>query len=216
MAKKPYPLGEFFEASPYLNLLLYPEPVKFKRRNPLDPKRFQYLEGCVRDEAPYDIPTFDKNNDGPLIYLSFGSLGCGDTDLLNRFISELAKTPYRVLANVGDYLDTYDNLPPNVHVQDWFPQPTVISKVDVVIHHGGNNTFTECLYFGKPAIITPYVWDGHDNATRVEGNRPWLQNAPLRLAAGRTHDQNRNLPERSRHTGQGGGDSRSHAAVQWP
>ena len=38
----------------------------------------------------------------------------------------------------------------------------------MVIHHGGNNSFTECLYFGKPAIIMPYVWDGHDNATRVE------------------------------------------------
>ncbi|MGL4526108.1 MAG: glycosyltransferase, partial [Aestuariivirga sp.] len=25
-----------------------------------------------------------------------------------------------------------------------------------------------CLYFGKPAIIMPYVWDGHDNATRVQ------------------------------------------------
>jgi UDP:flavonoid glycosyltransferase YjiC (YdhE family) len=23
------------------------------------------------------------------------------------------------------------------------------------------------LFFGVPAIITPYVWDGHDNATRV-------------------------------------------------
>ena len=49
----PYPLGEFFEASPHLNLLLYPEPVKFKRRDPLDPARFQYLEGCVREEEPY-------------------------------------------------------------------------------------------------------------------------------------------------------------------
>jgi len=38
----------------------------------------------------------------------------------------------------------------------------------VVIHHGGNNSFTECLYFGKPAIIMPYVWDGHDNAMRVQ------------------------------------------------
>jgi UDP:flavonoid glycosyltransferase YjiC (YdhE family) len=44
----------------------------------------------------------------------------------------------------------------------------VIPQVDAVIHHGGNNSFTECLYFGKPAIIMPYVWDGHDNATRVE------------------------------------------------
>ena len=32
----PYPIGQFFEASPYMNLLLYPEPVKFKRRQPLD------------------------------------------------------------------------------------------------------------------------------------------------------------------------------------
>jgi UDP:flavonoid glycosyltransferase YjiC (YdhE family) len=34
----PYPIGEFFETSPHLNLLLYPEEVKFTRRNPLDPK----------------------------------------------------------------------------------------------------------------------------------------------------------------------------------
>jgi len=43
----------------------------------------------------------------------------------------------------------------------------VIPQADAVIHHGGNNTFTECLYFGKPSLIVPYVWDGHDNATRV-------------------------------------------------
>ena len=38
----------------------------------------------------------------------------------------------------------------------------------MVIHHGGNNSFTECLLFGKPAIIMPFAWDGHDNATRVQ------------------------------------------------
>ena len=59
-------------------------------------------------------------------------------------------------------------MPGNVIVESWFPQPSVIPQVDAVIHHGGNNSFTECLYFGKPAIIMPYVWDGHDNATRVE------------------------------------------------
>ena len=55
----PYPLGQFFEASPYLNLLLYPEPVRFERRNPLDPKTFHYLEGCVRADAPYEVPAFE-------------------------------------------------------------------------------------------------------------------------------------------------------------
>jgi len=163
-----YPIGQFFEASPYLNLLLYPEAVKFKRQVPLDPKRFQYLEGCVRTEKPYEVPRFEANNDGPLVYVSFGSLGAGDTELLKRIIAALAKSRYRALVNVGDYKDQYDELPPNVAIDGWFPQPSVIPQVDAVIHHGGNNSFTECLYFGKPAIIMAYVWDGHDNAMRVQ------------------------------------------------
>jgi MGT family glycosyltransferase len=164
----PYPLGEFFEASHHLNLLLYPEPVKFKRRNPLDPTRFQYLEGCVREEAAYEIPKFEAQDDKPLLYISFGSLGSGDTELLKRIIAVVAKLPYRALVNVGDYMADYEAPPPNVHLESWYPQPSVIEQADAVIHHGGNNSFTECLYFGKPALILPYVWDGHDNATRVQ------------------------------------------------
>ncbi len=167
---EPYPLGEFFETSPYLNLLLYPEPVRFKRRNPLDPARFQYLDGCVREMDPYDVPGFAENDDKPLLYVSFGSLGAGDSELLKRVIAALGTLPYKALVNVGDYIDDYaaDEIPGNVHIEAWYPQPSVIEKADLVIHHGGNNSFTECLYFGKPAIIMPYCWDGHDNATRVQ------------------------------------------------
>ncbi len=165
--QKPYPLGQFFEASPFLNLLLYPEPVKFKRSQPLDPKRFQYLEGCVREEAAYEVPAFGAHQDKPLIYLSFGSLGAGDITLMKRLIETLGRLPLRALVNVGDYKDEYGPPPPNVHLDQWYPQPSVIAQVDAVIHHGGNNSFTECLFFGKPALIMPYVWDGHDNATRV-------------------------------------------------
>ncbi len=166
--EEPYPLGEFFESSPHMNLLLYPEPLAYKRKNPLDPARFQYLEGCVRQEKEYQVPTFKRANDAPLIYLSFGSLGSGDTDLLKRMMEVLGRLDYRVLVNVGDYQDDYDSIPDNIHIESWYPQPSVIEKVDAVIHHGGNNSFTECLYFGKPALIMPYVWDGHDNATRVQ------------------------------------------------
>ncbi len=166
----PYPLGEFFEASPDLNLLLYPEPVKYKRRNPLDEQRFQYLEGCVRREEPYTVPDFRTNNDRPLVYLSFGSLGSGDTNLLKRMMTTFSRLAYRVLVNIGDYGDAYADfsLPGNVRTASWYPQPSVIEQSDAVIHHGGNNSFTECLYFGVPALIMPYVWDGHDNATRVQ------------------------------------------------
>jgi MGT family glycosyltransferase len=168
VGEEKYPLGQFFEASPHMNLLLYPTAVKFKRRHKLSPKQFQYLEGCVRKEVAYKVPKFKKNNDKPLLYVSFGSLGSGDVDLLKRLIVTIGKLPVRALVNVGDYIDQYTDVPPNVHIAKWFPQPSVIPQVDGVIHHGGNNSFTECLYFGKPAIIMPYVWDGHDNATRVQ------------------------------------------------
>ena len=59
----------------------------------------------MRKEAPYTVPTFAKNNDGPLLYVSFGSLGAGDTELLKRIIAALGETRYRALVNVGGYKD---------------------------------------------------------------------------------------------------------------
>lgn len=166
--EQPYPLGVFFEESPYMNLLLYPDPVKFERRHPLPAEHFHYLQGCVRNDKAYEIPAFRANNDKPLLYVSFGSLGSGDVALLQRLITSIGKLPYRALFNVGEHLDEYPELPDNVLISNWYPQPSVIAQVDAVIHHGGNNSFTECLYFGKPAIVMPYVWDGHDNAMRAQ------------------------------------------------
>lgn len=164
----PYPLANFVEESPYMNLLLYPESAKFNRSKQLDPNRFQYLEGCVREDSPFEVPSFEVNSESPLIYVSFGTLGSSDIQLMQRLIDVLGKLPYRVLLNVGDYIEQYKNVPKNIYIAAWYPQPSVIPHVDMVIHHGGNNSFTECLYFGKPALIMPYVWDGHDNATRVQ------------------------------------------------
>jgi MGT family glycosyltransferase len=168
VGEAPYKLGEFFETSPWLNLLLYPQHLRFKRRHPLDPTRFQYLDGCVRDEGRYSVPRFAANGDKPLIYVSFGSLGAADIDLYKRMIALFARLPYRFLMNVGDYLKEYANVPGNVHLAAWYPQPAVLPHVDLFIHHGGNNSFNEALYFGKPAIIMPYCWDGLDNAARLD------------------------------------------------
>jgi MGT family glycosyltransferase len=167
VGEKPYPLGEFFETSPWMNLLLYPQPLQFKRRNPLDAGKFQYLEGCVRDEGSYTVPSFPGYDDKPLIYVSYGSLGAADVELYKRMIALFGTLPFRFLMNVGDYRGQYTEVPANVRLKSWFPQPAVIPHVDLFIHHGGNNSFNEALYFGKPAIIMPFCWDGLDNAARI-------------------------------------------------
>ncbi|MEW9806742.1 glycosyltransferase [Mesorhizobium sp. ZMM04-5] len=160
------PAGTFLETSPWLNLLLTPGIVRRDRADPLDPERFVYLEGCVRREGPFDLPDFPRA-EGPLVYLGFGSLGAGDTDLIERMIAVFATLPARFIVNVGGFRDAYRAVPDNVYLDAWFPQPSVVEQCDLFIHHGGNNSFCEALYFGVPSLIMPYCWDGHDNARRA-------------------------------------------------
>lgn len=163
----PLPEGEFLEPSPALNLLLTPSIVRRQRARPLDPARFVYLEGCVRSEGPYEAPAFPSGG-GPLVYVSFGSLGAMDTALMERMLGVFAGLPARFLVNAGSLRDAYRAVPDNVHLEAWYPQPSVVGKADLFIHHGGNNSFCEALYFGVPSLVMPYCWDGHDNALRAE------------------------------------------------
>lgn len=163
---EPLPAGQFLETSPWLNLLLAPQSVRHERAYPLPEDRFVFLEGCVREEAQFDPPPLPVN-EGPIIYLSFGSLGAIDTDLIGRMIDVFATFPARFYVNVGGFLESYQRVPNNVYLGSWFPQPSIVAQSDLFIHHGGNNSFCEALYYGVPSICMPYCWDGHDNGQRT-------------------------------------------------
>lgn len=161
------PDGQFLEPSPYLNLLLAPQAIRHTRNDPLPKDRFVFLDGCVREEAQFDPPPLPVN-DGPIVYLSFGSLGAIDTSLINRMIDVFATLPARFFVNVGGFLESYQRVPDNVYLGSWFPQPSIVAQADLFIHHGGNNSYCEALYFGVPSLVMPYCWDGHDNGLRTE------------------------------------------------
>ncbi len=162
-----YEAGQFFAPSPNLNLMLYTKSLRHERRNELDPSVYCFLDGCVRKESPFTFPEFPAHNDKPSVYVSFGSLGAADTALFERMVRLFSTLPYRFLVNAGGYKDSYRYVPDNVHIDYWYPQPSVVEKVDLFIHHGGNNSVHEALFYGVPSIIMPYCWDGHDNAARM-------------------------------------------------
>lgn len=161
--------GIFLEPSPTLNLLLAPSAVRYDREHQLSEDKFVFLEGCVRQEAHFELPDFPAT-DGALVYTSFGSLGAIDTDLIRRMIDVFATIPARFIVNVGGFEESYEHIPDNVHLGNWFPQPSVVANSALFIHHGGNNSFCEALYHGVPSLVMPYCWDGHDNAQRAEAN----------------------------------------------
>jgi UDP:flavonoid glycosyltransferase YjiC (YdhE family) len=85
---------------------------------------------------------------------------------MRRVISCMADTPHRYIVSKGP-LHTEIELAPNMWGAEFVPQTSVIPLVDLVVTHGGNNTTTECLHFGKPMIVLPLFWDQYDNAQRM-------------------------------------------------
>ena len=154
-----------FIAEGDVNLYVYPELADYRREQPLGPS-WHRLDSSVRatDEG-FTLPPA-LAGDGALIYFSLGSLGSADTGLMRRVISCLAATPHRYIVSKGP-LHAEIELAPNMWGAEFVPQASVLPLADLVITHGGNNTTTECLHFGKPMIVLPLFWDQYDNAQRM-------------------------------------------------
>jgi MGT family glycosyltransferase len=163
------PPRQYMFESPDLNLFLYPEEADYGRSVPLGPT-WHRLDACVREsDEPWEWPAGfepDRRDAPPLLYLSLGSLGSADVDLMNRLIGHLADSPYRVIVSKGPQTNLV-NLADNMWGAEFVPQTKILPHVDLVITHGGNNTFTECLAAGTPMIVLPLFWDQYDNAQRA-------------------------------------------------
>jgi UDP:flavonoid glycosyltransferase YjiC (YdhE family) len=158
---------EFIAESPYLNLYSYPAEADYERAVPLAPT-WHRLDSTVRAaDATWELPANLAERDGALIYLSLGSLGSADVELMQRLVDLLAATDHRVVVSKGPLADQI-RLHDHQAGDGFLPQPAILPMVDLVITHGGNNTVTEAFHHGKPMIVLPLFWDQVDNAQRVD------------------------------------------------
>jgi MGT family glycosyltransferase len=162
----PLPDLEFIHESEHLNLSIYPDAADYVRSQPLS-DTWHRLESSVRDtEESWDVPHELRNGDGSLVYLSLGSLGSADVDLMKRLVDVLSRTKHRFVVSKGPRADEFE-LADNMWGEARLPQTSILPEVDLVITHGGNNTVTEALHFGKPMVVLPLFWDQYDNAERM-------------------------------------------------
>jgi len=159
----PLPGVEFIHESPWLNLYLYPPAIDYPRARPLAPT-WHNLGASVRaTDGAWEA----DHGDGSLLYLSLGSLGSGDVELMRRLVDSLAGSRHCVIVSKGPQHDQI-TLADNMTGAEFLPQTSILPQVDLVITHGGNNTVTEALYFGKPMVVLPLFWDQYDNAQRID------------------------------------------------
>jgi MGT family glycosyltransferase len=167
---RPLPDLEFIHEGD-LNLYVYPGIADYTDARPLGPA-WHRLDSSVREtDEEFTLPAalagLGAGAEGSaLIYFSLGSLGSADVDLMRRIIASLARTPHRYIVSKGPLHEEIE-LPPNMWGAEFLPQTRILPLVDLVITHGGNNTVTECLHFGKPMVLLPLFWDQHDNAQRA-------------------------------------------------
>jgi MGT family glycosyltransferase len=160
------PAGAFMFDSPYLNLYVYPAEADYERTTPLA-RTFHRLDSSVRtSDAAFTLPP-QLEGDGKLVYVSLGSLGSAEPELMGRLVDLLGRTPHRYIMSLGELAGQL-TLPDNIYGEAFLPQPSILPLVDAVITHGGNNTTTESFYFGQPMIVLPLFWDQYDNAQRID------------------------------------------------
>ncbi len=114
--------------------------------------------------------SFDLN-ELPLIFL-----GLSGTPKEKKAITEKFREIFQSFPKTFQFFVTIGrrNFKPiireNVKIYGWIETRTPIYRIcDIVIHRGGHNTTSECLYFGKPMIIipTPSHPEKIDNANSV-------------------------------------------------
>jgi len=159
---------EFMHTSKHANLYVFPREADYTAARPLG-ATWHRMDSSVREtDLVYEVPTEarDRPAGSALIYLSLGSLGSADVDLMRRLVDVLSRTPHRYLVSKGPQHAEYE-LADNMVGAEFLPQTTLIPQVDAVITHAGNNTTTESIHFGKPMILLPLFWDQYDNAQRM-------------------------------------------------
>lgn len=171
--------GQMAHDSPHLNLYLFPEALDYDRDDDIFeyPPRWFRCDSLIRRSglSVKDLKYWEeKISEGmkgkkELIFFSLGSIASGDANKMKKYIEYFQDDHQRLyVISKGVNGDKYELNEKNMIGGNYIPQTLFLERADLAIVHGGNNSITECMYYGLPMIVLPQFGDQLDNAQRVE------------------------------------------------
>jgi len=172
----PYPGNRLYPETQLLTVYAYPQELNYptfaQKEDWFNLEVFQHnyrdFDAQLTQLIPerFMLDDMEDRFSGKFVYLTMGSMGSVDLDLMRRLVEVLGKTNHKYIVSKGPRAAEYQ-LPDNMWGDEYLPQTKLIPLVDLVITHGGNNTFTECFSEGKPMLVLPLFGDQFDNAQRI-------------------------------------------------
>lgn len=106
----------------------------------------------------------------PLLFISLGTVFSYQAAFYRMCMQAFADSGWQVAMAVGSHIDPGElgEIPENVEIRAWFPQPAVLRHATVFLSHAGMNSTMESLYHGVPLVTVPQDVEQEANAARVE------------------------------------------------
>lgn len=171
---RPAPGRAFALSSPHAVVHAYPS-FPWLPKPPQGPARL-YTGHMAADPDPLDAEWEARlrrlrGNGGRLVLVALGTFLSARDDVLRTIVTGLldGTRDVSVVVAAGERTAALADLAGDrVEVARSVPQRALLDHVDAMVHHGGGNSFTECLRAGVPAVVLPFSSDQFSVARDAE------------------------------------------------
>jgi MGT family glycosyltransferase len=142
---------------------------EFHPENTFVDERFRFVGPSINANTRDGDFAFDEIGDGPLVYISLGTINNLDRDFYRAAFEAFADYPAQFILAAGKSTDLSQlgAIPANFTVRPYVPQLAVLQRADAFITHGGMNSVHEGLYYGVPEVVVPHQFEQLLNGRRV-------------------------------------------------
>lgn len=157
------PIGSAFSfSSPSMRVFNYPE---MDSAYPRVAGRDLFIGHCTDGAtrlSPHWSRRIREGHGRPRVLISFGTFQWVHTDLIRTVclgIRKMYPEAFLVISSGDRSEELSDLVDGRTFACDFVPQRDLLPHMDLIVHHGGNNSFTESLASSVPALVLPFAAD---------------------------------------------------------